>query len=63
MEQLKTHLQRLLHGKVQSFQVFRADRGIVLRGHARTYYAKQVAQHAVMEAADFPVITNEIEVF
>jgi len=33
-----------------------------LRGRAKTYYAKQLAQHAVMEATDLPVLANEIEV-
>ncbi len=63
LDQLQAHLQSRLHGKVQSLQLLQADQGIVLRGHARTYYAKQVAQHAVMEATDFPILTNEIEVF
>jgi hypothetical protein len=38
------------------------DDGLVLRGHARTYYAKQLAQHAVMEFTKLPIRANEIEV-
>jgi hypothetical protein len=34
---------------------------VVLEGHAQTYYVKQLAQHAVMEA-DLPIIANDIEV-
>jgi hypothetical protein len=34
----------------------------VLRGRARTYYAKQLAQHAVMQATALPILRNEIEV-
>jgi hypothetical protein len=36
--------------------------GFVLQGRAPTYYAKQLAQHAVMEASDVPIKANEIEV-
>jgi hypothetical protein len=39
-----------------------ADKGLILCGRARTYYAKQRAQHAVMEATGLPILANEIEV-
>jgi len=39
-----------------------AKEGLVLRGRAQTYYAKQLAQHAVVEAAGLPILANEIEV-
>ena len=29
---------------------------------ARTYHAKQVAQHTVMQMTDLPIVANEIEV-
>jgi hypothetical protein len=35
---------------------------LVLRGHAHTYHAKQLAQHAVMEASSLPIRSNELEV-
>jgi hypothetical protein len=35
---------------------------LVLCGHAHTYYAKQLAQHAVMEASSLPIRANEIDV-
>jgi hypothetical protein len=38
------------------------DGGLVLRGHAHTYHAKQLAQHAVMGATKLPIRANEIEV-
>jgi hypothetical protein len=34
----------------------------VLRGVTRTYYAKQLAQHAVMQLTDLPIHANEIDV-
>jgi hypothetical protein len=36
--------------------------GIVLRGWAPSFYIKQMAQQAVMEATDLPIRANEIEV-
>jgi len=38
------------------------DRGLILRGRARSYYLKQIAQHTVMETFHMPVMANEIEV-
>ena len=38
------------------------DKGLILRGYAHTYYAKQLAQHWVMEATRLPILANEIEV-
>ena len=36
--------------------------GLVLRGRVHTYYAKQLVQHAVMEASSLPIRANEMEV-
>jgi osmotically-inducible protein OsmY len=36
--------------------------GVILRGQARTFYAKQLAQHAAMDITGLPVLANEIEV-
>jgi hypothetical protein len=63
VDQLQSHLQSRLLGKVREFQLLLKDRGLILRGHSHTYYAKQLAQNAFMEAADFPIVANEIEVF
>jgi hypothetical protein len=38
------------------------DGGVILRGHSQTYYAKQLAQQAVMEATRLRILANEIEV-
>jgi hypothetical protein len=35
---------------------------LVLQGQAHTYYAKQLAQHALLEATRLPIRANEIEV-
>ena len=63
VDQLQVHLQSRLLGKVRRFQLILQDRGLILRGQSHTYYAKQLAQHAVMEAAELPILANEIEVF
>src|SRR5688572_22561120 len=60
--ELETLVQCRLAGQVRDFQVVVKDQGPVLCGHARSYYAKQLAQHAVMETTDLPILANDIEV-
>jgi hypothetical protein len=59
---LENLLQHRLVGRVRELRLIIRQNGIVLRGQARTYHAKQVAQHAVMTAAELPILANEIEV-
>jgi len=59
---LEARVQCRLSGRVRDLQVLGRDNGLVLKGHSRTYYAKQLAQHAVMEATELPILANEIEV-
>jgi hypothetical protein len=56
------HIRCQLTGLVRDFQLVLLDQEFVLRGHAHTYYAKQLAEHAVMEATSLPIRANEIEV-
>jgi hypothetical protein len=62
LEQLVVEIQKELRGRLQAFDVKRQDNGIVLLGRVGTYYAKQLAQHAVMRATVLPIVANEIEV-
>jgi hypothetical protein len=62
LEQLEAQLRSRLIGRVCGLRLVLAGRGVILRGYARTYYAKQLAQHAVMAATDLPLLANEIEV-
>jgi hypothetical protein len=55
-------IQRRLAGRVPDLQVFLREQTVVLQGHAETYYAKQLAQQAIMEAISLPIRANEIEV-
>jgi hypothetical protein len=63
-DQLETLIQRHLLGRVRvrGFRVLVREKGLILRGCAPTYYAKQVAQHAAMEVSGLPILANEIEV-
>ena len=62
LEQIEAHVQSKLNGHLRHFHIRMQSDGLVLRGHSRTYYAKQLAQHAVMKATDIPILRNEIEV-
>jgi hypothetical protein len=62
LARIEEHVQSRLTGRVRDFQLLIRDQGLVLRGHARTYHAKQLAQHAVMEATSLPILANEIAV-
>jgi hypothetical protein len=62
LELLENRVQARLYGRVRHLRLDRVGDGIVLRGVARTYHAKQLAQHAVMSETDLPIHANEIEV-
>jgi hypothetical protein len=62
LARIEVHVRCRLTGLVRDFQLLLRDQGLVLRGHAHTYYAKQLAQHAVMEASSLPIRANEMEV-
>lgn len=62
LDQLEVHLQSQLNGRVRDFRLVPRGRGLILRGRSRSYYGKQLAQHAVMDAVNLPIVANEIEV-
>ncbi len=62
LERLEIHVQSRLSGRVRNFRLVVCRCGLVLTGQARTYYAKQLAQHALMEATALPIAANEIDV-
>jgi hypothetical protein len=61
-ERLEGLLSRRLGSRIRDLRVVRQQAGLVLQGWTETYYAKQVAQHAVMELSGMPILANEIEV-
>jgi hypothetical protein len=62
LARIEEHVQCRLAGLLRDFELIFRDTGLVLRGHVHTYYAKQLAQHAVMEASRLPIRANEMEV-
>jgi hypothetical protein len=62
LARIEEHVRYRLCGLPRDFQLVFRDEGLVLRGHVHTYHAKQLAQHAVMEASSLPIHANEMEV-
>ena len=62
LARIEEHVRHRLTGLLGGFQLVFRDKGLVLRGHVHTYYAKQLAQHAVMEASSLQIRANEMEV-
>lgn len=59
---LETHIQARLSSRVHHVRVVCRNNGVILKGRAHTYYIKQLAQEAVMEITDLPILANEVEV-
>lgn len=62
LEELEGLVQRRTGGRIRDFRIEVNGDRVVLCGRTSTYYAKQLAQQAAMEAADLGVCENEIEV-
>jgi hypothetical protein len=62
LDELEARVQCRIGGRVLHFCLDWCEGGLVLRGHSLTYYAKQLAQHAVMAATELPIRANQIEV-
>ncbi len=61
LNELESCVVSRLGTRVRDFRIVLTDDGVCLRGHAETYYVKQLAQHVVMEATRTPILANEIE--
>jgi len=62
LDSLEARVDSRLAGRVRHLQVLLHGDGIILKGHASSYYVKQLAQHAVMQTSDYPILANDIEV-
>jgi hypothetical protein len=62
INRIENTLQTHLSGRVRDLRLEVRGDGLVLRGRARTYYARQLAQQEVLAATLRPVLANEIEV-
>ncbi|HMF18727.1 MAG TPA: hypothetical protein VKE98_16080 [Gemmataceae bacterium] len=61
-ERLESLMQRRLGNRIRGLRVYLQPQGVILLGRTATYHAKQLAQHAAMELANMPILSNEIEV-
>ena len=62
LTELERCIQDQLDGRIGDVKLDLVPGGLVLRGRTRTYHAKQLAQQALMQASDRPLVANEIEV-
>ncbi len=62
MERLVGRVRHQLGGRLRGFRVQVRGGGLILHGRSATFYAKQLAQHAVMQATELPILANDIEV-
>ena len=60
---IEARIEGRVRGRIYGLHVICSDDSIILRGRARTYYAKQLAQEAALDLPDsaLPLI-NEITV-
>lgn len=64
---LSEHIERLVRqrtsGLIRDLKIDVLPGEILLTGRASTYYAKQLATHAALDACEHLTLTNDIEVF
>lgn len=60
--ELEARVQVRFGARIRDFRLVILENGLVLRGRAKSFHVKQLAQHAVMKAAVLPILANEIEV-
>jgi endonuclease/exonuclease/phosphatase family metal-dependent hydrolase len=60
--QVEADIQGRLRHYVRDFRMIVQDGGLVLYGHTRTYYGKQLVQHGVMARSQLPIRANNIDV-
>jgi len=59
---IKECLSTRLRGRAHDIRLLVRDDGVILQGSSHTHYVKQLAQQAVMEVTNLPVLANEIQV-
>ncbi|HMF11502.1 MAG TPA: hypothetical protein VKE94_04330 [Gemmataceae bacterium] len=62
LKDIEARVQRLLGSRIRDFQIIAARDGLILKGSSNSWYVKQLAQHAVMEAVRIGIWSNEIVV-
>ena len=61
-EAIESRIHSRTHGRVRDLRVELADRSVVIRGRAKSYYTKQLALHGALDAVDQGMVINEIVV-
>ncbi len=59
---IEAAVRRHLSNRVRDFHLLKSGSGLVLLGQSTSYYAKQLAQHAVHKATSMTILANNIEV-
>jgi hypothetical protein len=59
---LEASVKERLQGLVRHFRLLRSGDGLIMEGRAPSYYAKQLAQHAVMKVTALRIVANQIRV-
>lgn len=62
-ERIERLVRQRTTGLVRDLKVAALPGEIVLTGRASTYYAKQLATHAALDAVEHLTLTNDIEVY
>jgi len=63
LERIERLVRQRTTGLIRELKISALPGEIVITGRAATYYAKQLATHAALEACDHLTLTNDIEVF
>jgi hypothetical protein len=62
LKDLEVRIQSMLGSRIRDFQIIAAVDGLILSGSSSSWYVKQLAQHAVMEALRIGIRSNQIVV-
>jgi hypothetical protein len=62
IDRLAAETGQKLRGRLSGLRIELQGGGVVLRGPASSFYAKQLALHAVMTGTRLPVVRDEIQV-
>jgi hypothetical protein len=61
-ERVEAAIRDRVGSRVSEVRVTVLEGGLVLQGRSRTHHAKQLAQQAAVEFADWPILANDIQV-
>ncbi len=59
---IRKRIESRLPCRIRDLAVYASENAIVLEGQCRTYYTKQIAQHAAMGVLEYERLINHIEV-